>query len=222
MKPSSRVGSGKCSFLRFDGLLSRSQQMAMQDFVASRDVQLQLFAVGTNSGRSRSDRNSRIAQLGRPGSFPEPTIPTWCDRKLRHAVRAAHAVFGNRSCPLGLDRGGRSTPRYEPVQYAEYGTGGHYSAWHTDADPCERDVTDLRCISIVLMISESSAYEAGELEVQIGGKHESSSHRRVLLRAGDAVAFPSKWLVHRVRKCKKGLRQTLVFWARRPGGGPLG
>ena len=40
------------------------------------------------------------------------------------------------------------------------------------------------------------------------------------LRAGDAVAFPSKHLWHRVAETTRGLRQTFVFWARRPDAEP--
>ena len=167
---------------------------------------------------SLSDRNSRIALLGRPNSFPEPTIPSWLDRKLRVACKKAHSIYGNQLCPLGIDSSGRCTPRYEPSQYAEYREGGHYSAWHTDADEDESDITDLRCVTIVLMVSDSDAYEGGALEVRLGGGAKKSDGgggdvtTQVRLRAGDAVAFPSKHLWHRGRDDER-VAADLVFWA---------
>ena len=214
-KKPTRRGRGKRSYLLFDGLLSQRQQQAARHFFASKDVQQQTFSAGTSDGDSKSDRNSRIALLGRPSdSTGLHDIPAWLDRKLRGACRTTHAVYGNHACPLGVDSRGRWTPRFEPVQYAEYREGGHYSAWHTDADADEHDIMDLRCVTIVLMLSDAAAYSGGSLEVRLGLDEKAT---KVPLRAGDAVGFPSKHLVHRVAECTGGLRQTLVFWARRPG-----
>ena len=151
-------GRGKHSYLWFDSLLSQLQIKAMQDFAASKEVQGQTFAAGTSDGDER-DRVSRIALLGRPSSQPPPEIPAWLDRKLRQACRQVHATMGNDICPLGMDSRGLWTPRFEPVQYAEYRTGGHYAAWHTDADADESDLMDLRCVTVVLMLSDAEAYE---------------------------------------------------------------
>ena len=208
-----RVGGGKHSYLRFDGLLSRSQQATAQRFVASAALQRQLFPANTTDGAS-GDRNSRIAMLGRPGAPPPPEIPAWLDRKLREACRTTHAIYGDQICPIGVDSLGRWTPRFEAVQYAEYAAGGHYRGWHTDAAAEESDAIDMRGVTIVLMISDAAAYEGGELEVRLGVEGKQS---KVPLKAGDAVAFPAKHLCHRVNRCKGGKRQTLVFWARRPG-----
>ena len=212
-----RVGDGARSYLQFDGLLSPPQQRALQRFVASQAVQRSLYSPGTTQGASVRQRKSRIALFGRPSSCLAPEVPAWLDRKLRDACRATHAVIGNEACPLGIDSCGRWTPRFEPVQYAEYREGGHYRAWHTDADADERVLEDLRCVTVVLMLSDTEAYEGGHLEVRLGSGAKAT---RVPLRAGDAVGFPSKHLWHRVAECKSGLRQTLVYWARRPGGEP--
>lgn len=206
-------GRGKHSYLWFDSLLSQLQIKAVQDFAASKEVQGQTFAAGTSDGDER-DRVSRIALLGRPSSQPPPEIPAWLDRKLRQACRQVHTTMGNDICPLGMDSRGLWTPRFEPVQYAEYRTGGHYAAWHTDADADESDLMDLRCVTVVLMLSDAEAYEGGHLEVCLGAAGKATA---VSLRAGDAVGFASKHLVHRVSPCTSGLRQTMVFWARRPG-----
>ena len=154
-----RVGRGKNSYLRFEALLTPLQQKRVQGFVVQPTVQSQLFGVGTVGSSSRKDRDSRIALLGRPGSYLEPEIPPWLDRKLRKAVLETHSILGDGVCPLGIDSSGRCTPRYEPVQYAEYGRGGHYAAWHTDADVDESELVDLRCVTVVLMVSNAGAYE---------------------------------------------------------------
>ena len=183
--PPKRFGRGKKSYLLFDQLLSPAQQLTLRRFVAAKDVQSQLYGVGTMASDSLSDRNSRIALLGRPNSFPEPTIPSWLDRKLRVACKKAHSIYGNQLCPLGIDSSGRSTPRYEPCQYAEYREGGHYSAWHTDADEDESDITDLRCVTIVLMVSDSDAYEGGALEVS---SHDIPSTEAASATSGRAAS----------------------------------
>ena len=217
MPTPTRVGRGRCSYLRFDGLLTRKQVLCLQQFVASADVQRSTYVQqSTSDGSSTRDRDSRIALLGRPGGQPPPEIPAWLDGRMRAACREAHSVYGDDVCPLGIDSRGRWTPRFEPVQYSEYAAGGHYAAWHTDAHPSdEHDEADLRCVTCVLMVSDEAAYSGGRLEVRLGGGRKAS---QVALRAGDAVVFPAKHLRHRVAKCKSGLRQTLVYWARRPGG----
>ena len=213
-KAPKRVGRGKHSYLQFDALLSASQQVAAREFFASEDVQESMYSAGTSDGDD-GDRKSRITQLGRPGAQPPPEIPAWLDRKLREACKKTHTIYGNKICPLGVDKRGRWTPRFEPVQYAEYAAGGHYRGWHTDASAEEHDeILDLRCVTIVLMLSDQDAYTGGELEVRLGVDGKPS---KVPLRAGDAVGFPAKWLKHRVNITKSGKRQTLVYWARRPG-----
>ena len=111
-----------------------------------------------------------------------------------------------------MDCNGRWTPRYEPLQYAEYGPGGHYGSWHTDAELGDEDPEDARCVTVVLLLSDTADYTGGHLEVKLGGEHGKPS--RVPLRAGDAIGFPARRLWHRVTKCKSGLRQSIVFWVR--------
>ena len=81
------------------------------------------------------------------------------------------------------------------------------------------------------MLSDSSAYTGGKLEVKRGrgGKNPGSMYTAglvgkrlvsdVKLEAGDAVVFPAKKVWHRVTKTRSGLRRTVVFWVSAAGGG---
>ena len=36
------------------------------------------------------------------------------------------------------------------MQYAEYGPGGHYGSWHTDAELGDADPEDARCATLTM------------------------------------------------------------------------
>ena len=212
-------GDGKnCAYVLLPNVLSARQLAAARSFVASSEVQASLSegerVTDHEQANDATDRRSRITWLERrPGEEADapPKIPDWLHARLRAAARATHDELGDALCPIGADRHGRWRPRYEPVQYAEYDVGSHYSGWHTDAEADSADLEDVRSLTVVLMLSDSAAYAGGHLEVRLGGVHGKPS--RVPLRAGDAVGFPAKHLWHRVTKCSAGLRQTMVFWA---------
>ena len=80
-------------------------------------------------------------------------------------------------------------------------------------------------MSIILMISDSSSYTGGSLQIKRGksgsaGERELPPPKRMIddvkLEAGDAVVFPSKKVWHRVAKTLSGLRRTVVFWTSSP------
>lgn len=169
---------------------------------------------GAKRKRVTSQRKSRIAWLERDDDDKSPRVPEWLHARLRLAAKATHARLGDKLCPIGVDSTGRWTPRYEPLQYAEYGPGAHYASWHTDAELNSDDPEDARAVTVVLLLSDTSAFTGGRFQVRSKGvrAHE------VKLRAGDAIGFPSQRLEHRVTKCASGLRQTLVCWATRPSG----
>ena len=156
-----------------------------------------------------------MAWIERTSENPkDPTTPPWLHRKLREAARATHQRLGDKLCPVGVDSLGRWTPRYEPLQYAEYGPGGHYKGWHTDGDLKERDPEDVRAITIVVLVSEpGNEFTGGAFECRLGGKNGKAE--KINLKAGDAIGFPAKRLEHRVCKTESGLRRSLVFWVSR-------
>uniref|UniRef100_A0A7S4C221 Fe2OG dioxygenase domain-containing protein n=1 Tax=Chrysotila carterae TaxID=13221 RepID=A0A7S4C221_CHRCT len=223
-----RVGNGAQSYLYFHAVLSGRQLLKAREFAASEAVQLALgqgklfdesreaetrFAQHARSRQSRIAWLERTAELGLTDGAA--TVPAWLHATLRRAAKEAHARFGDVHCPVGYDAAGRWTPRYEPIQYSEYVAGCHYASWHTDAEAHSHDDEDTRAITIVLLLSDRSAFAGGELQVRLGGAAAPTS---VGLRAGDAIAFPAKWLSHRVTEVSAGLRQSLVFWVNRPGG----
>lgn len=87
------------------------------------------------------------------------------------------------------------------LQYARY-TEGQFYAWHADSvgltdEPVQRKLTT------ILMISNRSEYEGGELEIE--GQPPISFDR------GSVIVFPSL-LRHRVTPVTRGLRITAVNW----------
>ena len=143
------------------------------------------------------------------GGADEPPLPGWLDRRLRLAARATHQELGEKLCPVGHDKANRWRPRYEPVQYAEYGVGAHYQNWHTDAELDSNDPEDARAITIVMLLRRAN--KGGKFQVRVNGKASE-----VALQPGDAIGFPAKRLEHRVTRCQAGLRQSIVCWVKHP------
>ena len=216
-----REGRGNSSYVRIPGALTSKQLAAARSFFASDAVQGMmdegdLFDHGANTSRS-----SRVAWIERHDEEGGPSIPPWLHAKLRAAAKSAHSVYGDRVAKVGVDKNGTWKPRFEPLQYAEYAEGGHYRGWHTDAEEPEVDPEDARCLTVVLLLSDRSAYSGGHFEAKLNGKGGYGTGSKVPIEAGDAIVFLSKHLWHRVSKCKSGLRQSLVFWVRRRGAARL-
>lgn len=95
----------------------------------------------------------------------------------------------------------------ESIQYTEYYEGGGQYDWHMD---CGIGLQNRRKISVTVQLSDSSEYEGGELEFNIG---KQITAPRV---QGAAVIFPSFYL-HRVTPVTKGTRKSFVLWV---GGEP--
>lgn len=95
----------------------------------------------------------------------------------------------------------------EMIQYTEYYEGGGQYDWHMD---CGIGLQNRRKISVTVQLSDSSEYEGGELEFNIG---KQITAPRV---QGAAVIFPSFYL-HRVTPVTKGTRKSFVLWV---GGEP--
>lgn len=98
----------------------------------------------------------------------------------------------------------------EPAQFGTYNAedGGHYG-WHTDV---LRDVTIApRKLSMVLMLSDPSEFEGGELHL----KTFSDDVTNVEQKRGRAFFFPS-YTLHRVTPVTKGVRRSLVLWIAGP------
>ena len=101
---------------------------------------------------------------------------------------------------------------YELAQLGSYTQHdqGHYD-WHTDTSLAGSN-TPFRKLSMCLMLSDTSEFEGGELQVKYG----SDDIRTVEQKRGRAWFFPS-WTLHRVTPVTRGIRRSLVLWVGGPG-----
>jgi PKHD-type hydroxylase len=67
-----------------------------------------------------------------------------------------------------------------------------------------------RKISLSLQLSQSAAYEGGELEFHVGGGVQAAPRKR-----GTLIAYPS-YLLHRTTPIRSGIRKSLLVWATGP------
>jgi PKHD-type hydroxylase len=99
---------------------------------------------------------------------------------------------------------------YEAAQLGLYTADKQsYYEWHTDASAKDQSVP--RKLSMVLMLSNPSEFEGGELQLKV----ESDNPITLEQKRGRAWFFPS-WVLHRVTPVTKGVRRSLVLWV----GGP--
>lgn len=99
---------------------------------------------------------------------------------------------------------------YEPIQFGVYKAedNGHYD-WHTDASNTDNNAP--RKLSMSLLLSDSSEFEGGELQI----KTSNDKIQTLDMIKGRAWFFPS-YMLHRVTPVTKGVRRSLVLWV----GGP--
>jgi len=91
----------------------------------------------------------------------------------------------------------------DSLQYTNYyGDGGGHYDWHLDLGAGLSN----RKLSVVLQLSDSSDYEGGDLEMNVGG-----SILKVPREKGLICFFPS-FLLHRVTPLSSGTRTSLVTW----------
>jgi PKHD-type hydroxylase len=95
---------------------------------------------------------------------------------------------------------------HDPLQLTRYDVegGGHYD-WHMDRAPPD-DGKPARKLTVVVQLTESAAYQGGDLQTLTGREPRSLS------RALGAVhVFPS-FVLHRVTPVTAGTRTSLVGW----------
>jgi len=148
-------------------------------------------------GNDSVNKNIRVSDVAWVGNDPE-IAGIWA--KITDTLSIVNSQF------FRFDL----TGCYEPMQLGIYRAedSGYYT-WHTDASITDTKVP--RKLSMVLMLSDSSEYEGGELQVKIEGDHAKTLETK----KGRAWFFPS-YVLHRVTPVTKGVRKSLVLWA----GGP--
>jgi PKHD-type hydroxylase len=95
----------------------------------------------------------------------------------------------------------------EDFQYTVYGPENDHYTWHMDKG---KSTSTPRKLSLVLMLSDPSEYDGGDLEIWTGNQP------RVLDKTkGTVHAFPS-FVMHRVTPVTRGIRRTVVIWIAGP------
>jgi PKHD-type hydroxylase len=98
---------------------------------------------------------------------------------------------------------------WDPIQYTAYSAerGGHCD-WHDDQHDSPGALP--RKLSLVLLLSDETAYEGGDFESFDRGPRPIGVRTK-----GALIVFPS-FLSHRVTPVTKGYRQSLVAWITGP------
>lgn len=110
---------------------------------------------------------------------------------------------------INFDKFQMQIEKFDGFQYSKYTVDGHFD-WHTDVIPEPRYNKHFRKITLILMLSDETDYEGGELEICTGGNFETAQSMK--LKRGDIVAMYS-FTPHKVAPVTKGNRMTLVTWA---------
>jgi len=148
--------------------------------------------VGTNSngsGVNHSIRNSKVCWID------NNQIP-WLYPRIGWIARQLNGQFFQYDI-TGLN---------DDLQYTVYNSDveGHYD-WHMDKG-LSTDGSPPRKLSLVVMLSDPSEYEGGDLEIITGNNSQILDKKK-----GMVHAFPS-FLLHRVTPVTKGTRRSLVIW----------
>lgn len=122
------------------------------------------------------------------------------NKETKWLFKKLDALFAEAAENLGVS----VAPVREPLQILRYGPGDHFQAWHSDAGI---DKQQDRLLSVSIELSEPSAHEGGNLEIQ----PDLVGQSRVLPRGG-ARFFLSR-ARHRVTPVISGVRWSLVIWA---------
>lgn len=179
--------------------------------------QLNCFAVWT--GGFTSEEVDKIIDLEKLHTFEKGRV--WLDNDAApaqtrdsdvswiHPDQHSNWVFeriANITSVVNYDHFMYNIDGVDAFQYTKYGPEQHYT-WHWDMELGWQKW--VRKISMVLMLSDPSEYEGGELEVVNNGNFDDRASFKPA--KGDMVFFAS-WMPHRVTPIKSGLRRSLVAW----------
>ena len=105
---------------------------------------------------------------------------------------------------------------FQVVQFAEYKDGGFYN-WHQD-DSRINNSSEMRKLSLTLVLSDPNTFEGGELQFYNGekpfqdiGEIKGEQVNKDIQAQGTVIVFDSMdW--HRVTPVTKGIRHSVVCW----------
>jgi PKHD-type hydroxylase len=95
----------------------------------------------------------------------------------------------------------------EDFQYTVYEASGDHYTWHMDKGA---NSSSPRKLSLVMMLSDPSEYEGGDLEIFTGTQPTVLEKTKGIIHA-----FPS-FVMHRVSPVTRGVRRSLVVWIAGP------
>lgn len=178
-------------FVRWDDAFDATELAAIEKYGDSLTRQK---ADVSNAHANYGDLHIRVTNLAWMYRAPEAA---WLYQRLEEMVLRLNAEFFRYDL-FGLAEG---------LQYTVYdGSEGSHFDWHKDhvarGEP--------RKISLSLQLSEGSAYEGCDLQLQADGDIQNAPRSR-----GTLIAFPS-YALHRVTPIRKGVRKSLVVWAAGP------
>ena len=186
---------GKDSFAYWEGFLSEediNQILAVPEWLDAKTAY-----IGGSTANSQVNKEIRETEV----SWYTPNknnIHIW--QKISDVVSEINSQF------FHFDL----TGFYEPAQLGLYTEDkqSHYG-WHIDASVKDRKAP--RKLSMVLMLSDPSEFEGGQLEIKVNNDDPVTLEQK----RGRAWFFPS-YVLHRVTPVTKGPRRSLVLWV----GGP--
>jgi PKHD-type hydroxylase len=127
-------------------------------------------------------------------AFLSPDQLEWFYHKLSHYVMDLNGRF------FRFDLWGL----FENIQYTQYvAPDGKYDS-HID----KATGAQIRKLSVVVQLSDSSDYEGGDLEILVAGESKPIKMNR---EKGTLIVFPS-YVLHRVTPITKGVRNSAVAW----------
>jgi len=105
---------------------------------------------------------------------------------------------------------------FQAVQFAEYEDGGFYG-WHQDDNGINKS-SEMRKLSLTLVLSDPSTFEGGKLQFYNGekplqdmGEIKGEQVNKDIQAQGTVIVFDSRdW--HRVTPVTKGIRHSVVCW----------
>jgi PKHD-type hydroxylase len=155
--------------------------------------------------KERSFLEETQAKIGSAGSTLDPLRrkSNVCWVNQNHWVESVlynHALYANESAGWAFQMG-----RPERVQLTSYGIDSFYG-WHEDWLPLANE-SNVRKLSVVLLLSDSADFE--------GGQFEFAGYGPVEMQRGTLIVFPS-FLRHQVTPVTKGQRYSAVCWVMGP------
>ena len=134
------------------------------------------------------------------------TNVTWIEAYEEHKwlFERMHTIVAK----VNYDKFQLNLRRFDGFQYTKYEDGAHYT-WHKDVSLEPTPDGLYRKLSVVLMLSDISEYEGGDLLICDSGTFENVKNYK--FKKGD-VGFFYSTTPHKVEPVTSGTRLTLVTW----------